>query len=597
MNMDIRQILKDHVLLCDGAMGTYHYQKYQTNNTAIEYDNLYQSDRILQIHMDYINSGADLIRTNTFGANTGNMGCDLPTLEKMIKAGVELANSVVAKSKRKIQIAGSIGPIEQALHSATIVEEYQFIVDVLIKNNVKIIFFETFSDYRILLPVLKKVKQIHPDVFLAVSNCIDRYGYTDKGLSAKRLIAELSALENVDCIGFNCGTGPLHLYKSISEISLSDCSKPLLVFPNANYPDLSNRNVIANNRAYYVEYINKFLDLGFSIIGGCCNTTPEYINDIRKTIGNEKKRQSIPSETKTITTIDYSHKKVNTSPSFFNTSSLTVAVELDPPMTANNTKIFEDAISLKHMGVDILTFADSPTGKVRADSALISAKVANEVDIPVMPHMCCRDKNDIAIRSQLLGSHINGIRNLLVVTGDPVPQNFRKQIKGVFNFDSVAFMRIIQEMNKEFFSHSPFFYGGAINYNRPNLDMEIDRVFKKMEAGASYFLTQPVYTDADLERLLKIKEKTSATILCGIMPLISYKNARYIQNELSGICISDDIVQCFSPQMSREKGEDAGIALATQIMKKSHSYFDGFYIMIPFNRVHLVEKLLKFKDS
>ena len=197
---------------------------------------------------------------------------------------------------------------------------------------------------------------------------------------------------------------------------------------------------------------------------------------------------------------------------------------------------------LKEKGVDVLTFPDSPSGRTRADSILIAAKVSRQTGMCVMPHLCCRDKNAIAIRSQLLGAHINGINNFLVITGDPIPQMIRSSVKSVFNFDSVGLMNIIEDMNEDQFKQEPIVYGGAINQGRKRLDIEISRVKKKMEAGAAFFMTQPVFSDEDIKRLSTIKKETGARILCGIMPLVSLKNATFMKNEMAGIDVTDEVL-------------------------------------------------------
>jgi len=270
-----------------------------------------------------------------------------------------------------------------------------------------------------------------------------------------------------------------------------------------------------------------------------------------------------------------------------------IAVELDPPYDAKVEKIMECANILKAGNIDILTFADSPMGRGRVDSILMSAKVGNEVGIPVMPHIACRDKNVIAMRAGILGGYINNIRNLLIVTGDPIPSGDRDETTSVFDFNSVKLMEFVKEMNVEHFSEEPIVYGGALNHGRANIDKEIERMQKKIEAGASYFLTQPIFSDEDVDRIHYIKSRVDTKILCVIMPLISYRNASFIKNEIAGIHVPKEIVDRYSPDMTREEGEATGVAIAREVMAKLGDVADGFYFMLPFNRVHLVEGMLK----
>ena len=267
-------------------------------------------------------------------------------------------------------------------------------------------------------------------------------------------------------------------------------------------------------------------------------------------------------------------------------------MELAPPFGSDDEKLMDAAHLLIKSGVDVLTFPDSPSGRTRADSILMAEKVARETGMHVMPHICCRDKNAIAMCSQLLGAYINHIRNFLVITGDPIPSVERSIVKSVFNFDSVGLMRLINDMNEEQFTDAPICYGGAINQGRRNLEVEIRRVKKKMEQGASFFLTQPVSTKEAVERVRRIKQETGARILCGIMPFISLKNAMFMKNEMTGIDVSEEVLARYRADMSREEGEQAGIQLAKEMMALSDDFADGYYFSFPFNRVSMLEKIL-----
>ena len=205
--------------------------------------------------------------------------------------------------------------------------------------------------------------------------------------------------------------------------------------------------------------------------------------------------------------------------------------------------------------------------------------------------MCCRDRNVIAMRSLLLGAHMNGLRNLLIVTGDPVPGDDRKTVTGVFDYNSIRFMKYVTEMNAELFPKDEFFFGGALNYNFPNAEKVAERMEKKMEAGCSFFLTQPVFSDEDVERIKWLKERTGAKILAGILPPVSLKNASFIRNEMAGMNVPDEVLEQYRPDMTREEGEVAGAGIAKALMKKLDPYVDGYYFMLPFNRVSLIERI------
>lgn len=197
----------------------------------------------------------------------------------------------------------------------------------------------------------------------------------------------------------------------------------------------------------------------------------------------------------------------------------------------------------------------------------------------------------IAMRSTLLGAYINGMRNLLVVTGDPVPSDSRTTISSVFDYNSIRLMSFIKEMNEEHFKEDPIYYGGALNYARGNIDKVIERMEKKIEAGCSYFLTQPAYSDEDIERLRYIKSKVDTKLLCGIMPFVSYRNANFVKNEFSGIYVPDEILNRYHMEMTKEEAENVGAQIANELVEKMSDFADGFYFMLPFNRVSLMEKI------
>jgi len=269
-----------------------------------------------------------------------------------------------------------------------------------------------------------------------------------------------------------------------------------------------------------------------------------------------------------------------------------IAVELDPPYDANIDQVMECAHILKANGADLITFADSPMGRSRVDSILMSIKIAKETGLNVMPHVCCRDRNMISMRSVLLGTYIHGVRNLLIVTGDPVPGESRVSTTGVFDYNSIQLMDYIKEMNMEHFAKEPIFYGGALNHARGPLEKVVERMKRKIDAGAKYFLTQPIYSIEDVERIRAIKQLVDTKILCGIMPLVSYRNACFIKNEISGIHVPEEIVDRYGPDMSREEAENVGATIAREMMELLDPIADGYYFMLPFNRVSLMDKIL-----
>lgn len=591
--MNIREYLKKSKLIADGSFGTYYSQKYKTVDIP-EYANISAPQRISEIHTEYINSGAKLIRTNTFASNTYSLDCSIEQVKENIKAAYKIAKGAVEQSVKEIFIAGNIGPVPAVFQPdfEAVEEEYYQIAKTFIDEGADILCFETFTESEHIMPAIKRIKE-ECNPFIIVQFCVNQYGYSEAGESAERLVSETAFSKCVDAVGLNCGVGPAHMQQILSRINLNNnCFATAM--PNAGYPLLvRNRVKYADNPIYFASKVNDMALLGADIIGGCCGTTPDYIREVAKTV------DLTPTVKSDETSANNENEKPVIKKSFFRNADGTIkdkkliAVELAPPFGADDKKLLEAAHMLKGLGVDVLTFPDSPSGRTRIDSVLMAQKVKNVTGFEVMPHICCRDKNAIAMRSTFLGASINDINNFLIITGDPIPVMARQVVKSVFNFDSVGLMRIADEMNSEALKDSPLTYGGAINQSRRRIESEIKRVQKKMEAGAEFFLTQPVFTAEDAERLRRVKEETGARILCGIMPLVSRKNALFMKNEISGVNVTDEVIERYPENADREDGENVGVELAKEMIAATRDFADGYYFSFPFNRTYLLKRIIQ----
>lgn len=586
---DIRCYLKDNKLITDGAFGTYYAGLYDTRELP-EKSNIDNKDRVIRVHKEYIDAGAKLIRTNTFASNTINLDTDIDGVRSNIRAAIANAKEAVAQSGREVYIAADIGPIpnDNMFDKQVVEDEYVQIVKAFGEEKTEVYVFETFSDLSNIIPAINAV----PDgAFVIVQFAISQFGYSNSGLSARKLISAADGIERIDAVGFNCGIGPAHMEQFV-ERERKYTDKFFTALPNAGYPNIVSGRMVFSDRnvEYYSQKVCDIIKAGADIAGGCCGTTPDYIRRISQ-LSESLDKLTVNSDK----TYGEDEKKSVTDSAFYSgkDGKKLIAVELAPPFDSNADKLMDAAHYLKEKGVDVLTFPDSPSGRTRADSILIAAKVSRQTGMCVMPHLCCRDKNAIAIRSQLLGAHINDINNFLVITGDPIPQMIRSSVKSVFNFDSVGLMNIIDDMNEEQFTSEPVTYGGAINQGRKRLDIEIGRVKKKMAAGATFFMTQPVFSDEDIERIHTIKKETGARILCGIMPLVSLKNATFMKNEMAGIDVTDEVLSRYRADMTKKEGEEAGIKLAVDVIEKTKDVADGYYFSFPFNRVHMLEDILR----
>ncbi len=611
--MKLTEFLQENILLMDGAMGTYYQQLQENKENVAELANLLEPELVLKIHREYLEAGADIIRTNTFAVNSIVLSKESNEVrEDLLRRACGIAKQAVAEEKertgRECFVAADIGPIAGGGERASeeVLAEYYRMCDVFLEEGMNIFWLETFSDLEFVPEILKYIKEKAADAFCSVSFCINKNGFTTAGQKAERLLFT-EKLKQADAIGFNCGIGSVHL-----KAVLSKCKFPENVFvlaaPNAGYAEtFSSRAVFLNSAGYFGDNMAEIAELGVDIVGGCCGTMPSFIREMRKKISEKRVRVRVPreeyermlAEAKAFVTVTgapgdetglLAGVQNKLREKLFRGDKV-IAVELDPPYNADGEKLLACAKTLEGYPVDVLTFADSPMGRSRADSTLTALHIRSQTGMQVVPHVCCRDRNVIAMRSLLLGAHMNGLRNLLIVTGDPVPGDDRKTVTGVFDYNSIRFMKYVTEMNAELFPKDEFFFGGALNYNFPNAEKVAERMEKKMEAGCSFFLTQPVFSDEDVERIKWLKGRTGAKILAGILPPVSLKNASFIRNEMAGMNVPNEVLEQYRPDMTREEGEAAGAGIAKALMKKLNPYVDGYYFMLPFNRVSLIERI------
>ncbi len=601
--MDLKEYIRNHQILTDGAMGTYYGEKYRKAGRSPELVNISHPERIVEIHKEYLKAGAELIRANSFASNLATLFGgqqdqefsreeQLRALAENVKAAYRNAKAAAEAVNPRALLAGDIGPIPEhgAMEPEELLEEYVTIADALLFAGAEIIWFETFSDFQYILPVAEYVRR-KKDVFIHASFCLNKFGYTRSGISARRILRTAEESRLLDGVGFNCGIGSTHMYQILKNLDLGNL--PVSVIPNSGYPDIINdRTGYQENTAYFCENMKEIGALGVNLLGGCCGTTPAYIQKLRETIPcgvlNRRLWKKTPAG---------GEKRIQKERNGFfrklQEPGKVVVVELDPPHDGNCEKIIQSSLLLKEAGADLITFSDCPMGKLRADSIMTGAKIQREIEHPVMPHVTCRDKNRLGIGAAFMGAHMNGIRNMLLITGDPVPGGDRSGISPVFDFHSVKLMEYLREMNQEYFWEDPIVYGGALNYGRPNLDKEIERMKRKCEAGADYFLTQPIYSKEDVARIAYVKERVDTRILCGIMPLVSYRNANYMKNEVFGIHVPEEIVARYHKDMSREEGEETGISIALEIAEQLRELADGYYFMVPFNRASMICTIMK----
>lgn len=595
---ELREHIRQEIILMDGAMGTY-YNRLHPETGEAEYANLEHPDWVKEIHKQYLYAGAQIIRTNTFAVN--HMLFEQEQIKAALEAGVKCAREAVAEYRQESEdimalIGASIGPIRYSdeKEEMDVREEYKMIFRTMYDSGIRIFILETFDDWRIVKWIAEQIKTFadrqNEDVFVFAQFSVNRSGFTKAGYSMQRLVTRLEQMESLDAFGFNCGIGAAHMNQLLQKLHFGkECI--LSALPNAGYDHmLRGKQIYVDHPDYYGSMMRQILESGVNIVGGCCGTTPEYIKILAKEI--QQNPIVAPKKIQKPVQEDFREGKVNDFVEKLNQGQRVYVVEIDSPFNGKADKFLEAGFQLKENQVDLITISDSPMARPRAESFEMGIYLANQTGARVMPHVCCRDRNVIALRSAILGGYINGIRDMLVITGDPVARDDRGTVSGVFDFNSIKLMEYISNMNTEVFSEEPYFFGGALNYAGVNIEAIVGRMKKKMEAGCSYFLTQPVYSDEDIERVRELKCRTGAKIILGLMPLVSYKNALFMKNEMPGISVPDSIVNQYHPDMSREEAETIAEKVCVEIGKKAMDFADGYYLMTPFNRVTLVNRII-----
>ncbi|HEX3027518.1 MAG TPA: bifunctional homocysteine S-methyltransferase/methylenetetrahydrofolate reductase [Clostridia bacterium] len=565
------------VILFDGAMGTYIAQKYHTNIKQCEFENIANPGHVLTVHREYIEAGADAIKTNTFSANTAAFSRS-DTVEKIILSGCEIAEKAVKGSNTSV--FASIGPIAGE-NMDEVSAEYRKIIDLFLYRGVRNFLFETFSEYSILTELAKYVKENEKDSFVIAECAVAPDKYTQSGLSAQSILDGMGGVPEIDAYGFNCACGPMHMLNLVREVNFRQ--KPASVMPNAGYPTvISGRTVFESTPDYFAQQLIAIRDCGVKFLGGCCGTTPLHIkkaSDLLRCAGaavparEKEKSETIPAAP------GRPHAKL--------LSEKVVAVELDSPLDADTGFFLSSAIKLSRAGADLITIADCPIGRARADSSMLAAKLRREYDIEAMPHLTCRDRNLNATKALLLGLNAENVSNVLCVTGDPIPSSDRNEIKSVFNFNSVRLASFIRDLNKTVFTNRPFTVAAALNVNAVTFDAELEKAKRKQDAGVAVFLTQPIYTGAAIENLQKAKRSLNANILGGIMPIVSYKNACFINNEVAGITIPESLIKKYE---GADAEQASAIAVETSLAtaREISGIADGFYMITPLKKVEII---------
>lgn len=571
-------------MLFDGAFGTYYAQRYAEEQEPCEMANLNHPQRVAAIHREYIEAGADAIKTNTFSANEQQLECSWEMIQQILQEGYRIAKETAGD---RVKVFADIGPIMEQ-KNVSLAQQYQRIADVFLAEGAECFLFETLLNTRELHAVSAYIKQRCPSACIIVSFAVTADGYSRQGIAMHQLLQDCLTDEHVDACGLNCVCGPMHMKRLLDSIDRS--KKPILIMPNAGYPTiLANRTYFRDSSTYFAKEMQEIWKKGARLLGGCCGTTPVYIQKTKEALQEQtivQKTLQPAQQTDKIVREDHNplRKKLQKRQQI-------IAVEFDPPANCEIERFMNNAEFLKEAGVDAVTIADCPIARARVDSSLMACKLHRELGLEVIPHMTCRDRNINATKALLFGLQIEGIRNVLVVTGDPIPSEDRQEIKGVFNFNSQLLAGYIRDLNETMF-REPFLIFGALNLNAVNFEAELAKAKRKVAQGMEGFLTQPVHSRQALINLKRAREELQAYLLGGVLPIVSHRNAVYMNNEISGIEVDDEIIDLYEGT-TRAEAQKLAVAISCKTMDEMRPYIDGYYLITPFHRVEIIADLMK----
>ncbi len=584
--IDVRAHLARKPLLFDGGMGTYYKAK---PGTECEQGNLLDPAGVRKVHREYLAAGAEAIKTNTFGLPR-MAAAQQPDWQALARAGWKLAAEAAVETGAAVFADLGPAPDTEAAPAGSI---YTAVARCFVEQGAKNFLFETLSSDAGVLEAVQAVKAQVPDAFVLVSFAVLPDGYTREGMYSKDLVRRMTESGIVDAVGFNCVSAPGAMRTLVQQ--LGSTALPLSVMPNAGYPVVTRTQVKYQGKPeYFAKELARIAAEGVRILGGCCGTTPAHVAALRAALDSlpavEKAAPAVQVSTPEAPTVEKDDAFLRK----LNAGKKVIAIELDSPKDADLTNYLAGAKRLQAAGADLLTIADCPIARARMDSSLVACRVHRELGLCTLPHMTCRDRNLNATKALLLGLYAEGVREVLAITGDPIPTAERDEVKNVYQFNSRKLAQYIVSLAGEGREMpSPMTVFGALNLNARNFEVELRRAGEKLENGMSGFLTQPVLSEQAVENLRRTRETLGerAKILAGIMPVVSQRNAIFMENEVNGIHVAEDIIEAFAG-LDREQGEALGLEISLKMAREALPYADGFYLMTPFNRVALMERLI-----
>jgi methionine synthase / methylenetetrahydrofolate reductase(NADPH) len=599
MPSDLLTRIKQTPVLCDGATGTYLYAKGVFINRCYDELNLSQPDLIRSIHQDYLQAGAEIIETNTFGANAFRLARHsfADRVREVNLAGAKLARE--AAKSFDAWIAGSIGPLGIRIEplGKTSLEEaraaFREQITALMEGGVNLLVLETFGYLEEIHQAILAARDVAPTIPLVAQVTIDEEGNCLDGSTPEVFTPKLEQW-GADVIGCNCSVGPVAMLDGIERMRPLS-SLPLAAQPNAGIPrSVEGRNIYLCSPEYMASYARKFVAAGVRLVGGCCGTTPDHIRAMKAAlrVGEARSRtvttpasQARPTAVPAVPLEQRSLLGRKLAQGEFVTM-----VEIVPPKGKDAHKEMEGARFLKSVGVDGINIPDSPRASARMSNQALSLLVQQQVGIETIMHYTCRDRNVLGIQSDLLGAAAMGLRNLICITGDPPKMGNYPDATAVFDVDAIGLVNIVSNLNRGLdIGSNPigqgtaFVIGVGANPGLNDMDEEIRRFEYKVEAGAEFVVTQPVFDLRLLENFLRRIEHSRIPVVVGIWPLISVRNAEFMKNELR-VSVPDGILERMARAQTPEAAREEGIAIAREMLAAARDRVQGAQISAPLGK-------------
>jgi homocysteine S-methyltransferase len=598
---EFREQLSRRVLVADGAMGTMLYTKGVFINRCYDELNLSAPAMVRELHEEYVKAGAEIVETNTFGANRIRLA-GYGFAEKLAainRAGVRLAREAAAG---QAFVAGSIGPLGiriEPLGRTSFAEAraaFQEHAAALVEAGVDLLILETFGSIDELREAIAAAREAAgPEMVIVTQVTIDDFGNMPDGTATAVFTQKLDGWP-VDAIGLNCSVGPKAALETIEKMA-PHTSKPLTAMPNAGHPaTVEGRKIYLCSPEYMAQYARRFIWAGVKIVGGCCGTTPEHIRLIRS-----EARSLQPVRPGLAVTVEEpaARAQAMTAVPLAEKSKLGAAlaagrfvsfVEILPPRGVDASKEIEGARLCAAAGIDCINVPDGPRASARMSAQITCMLIQQQAGIEAVLHFCCRDRNILGIQSELLGAQAAGVRNLICITGDPPRMGAYPAATAVFDVDAIGLANIVNNLNhgldlggNPIGSQTSLVLGVGANPGAVNLDEEVRRFEWKVQAGAEYVVTQPVFDLNLLERFSRRIEHAKLPLVAGIWPLISYRNAEFMVNELR-VPVPEDFMERMRRADTAEKARQEGIAIAQEMVRRIRPLVAGVQLSAPFGR-------------